>query len=306
MNYNLITILGPTATGKTRLASLIANKFNGEIISADSRQVYKGMDIGSGKDISDYIVDGHKVPYHLIDVVNPEQEFNLYLFIEYFKKAFKEILSQNKIPVLAGGTGLYISSVVQNYMIKKAKYTEADAAKLSRLNFEELKSILLSVRPKVHNKTDLENKRRLIKAILVSSTEGEVLLKDFKIVSLVIGVKYERSVVRERITKRLTHRLNEGMVEEVQKLLESGVSYGRLLNFGLEYKFIALYLKGEINYDEMFSKLNTAIHAFAKRQMTWFRKMEREGVKINWIANGNFEEAADLIEKHKFVSEPKL
>ena len=306
MNYNLITILGPTATGKTRLAAQLAHRFNGEIISADSRQVYKKMDLGTGKDFSDYVVENNRISYHLIDIADPETEFNLYLFIEHFKKVFKKILSRDKVPFLTGGTGLYISSVLQNYQIKKADYKEDEIKRFSRLSFAELKSILLKLKHKLHNKTDLENKERLIKAILVAKTEGEVLLKDFNINSLVIGVKFERSNIRERITERLKKRLNEGMIEEVQKLLNSGVTYEKMLSFGLEYRFIALYLKKEIDYDEMFTKLNTAIHAFAKRQMTWFRKMEREGVEINWIDRGDFPQAADLISKHTFVSKLKL
>jgi tRNA dimethylallyltransferase len=301
MLYNLITILGPTATGKTKLAAKLAKHFNGEIISADSRQVFKGMDIGTGKDISDYTVDGFDIPYYLIDIVSPNTEFNLYLFIEYFKKAFKDILSKNKIPFLTGGTGLYISSVLQNYQLKKTEYSETQTKQLSHLSFEELKSILLSVKPRLHNKTDLENKERVIKAILVAKSEGEVLLKDINICSIVIGVKYERSEIRERITERLKKRLSEGMIQEVQNLITSGTTIERLISLGLEYKFIALYLKGEISYDDMFTKLNTAIHAFAKRQMTWFRKMEREGVKINWIEKGDFDNSIELITKHKFI-----
>ncbi len=306
MNFNLITILGPTATGKTKLAAKLAHKYNGEIISADSRQVYRGMDIGTGKDLSDYLIEGNQIPYHLIDIADPENEFNLYLFIEKFKESFNYILKKKKVPFLAGGTGLYISSVVQNYEIKRADYSKEEEKRFSMLSYKELKSILFKLKPRLHNKTDLENKERLIKAILVAKSEGEALLKDFKINSLVIGVKVERETVRKRITERLQKRFNEGMIEEVKKLIDSGVTYDRLLQFGLEYKFIALFLKKEISYDEMFQKLNTAIHAFAKRQMTWFRKMEREGVKINWIENGDFEEAAELISKNNFIPAVKL
>lgn len=306
MNYNLITILGPTATGKTKLAAKLANSFNGEIISADSRQVYRKMDIGTGKDFSDYYINGKKIPYHLIDIINPEEEFNLYLFIEHFKKAFKNILSKKKYPFLTGGTGLYISSIVQNYMLKKASSNKEDIEKLSQLSYDELKSILLTVKPKLHNKTDLISKERMIKAILVADSGNEILLKDFKIKSLVIGIRFERSVVRERITKRLEQRLNEGMIEEVQNLIDKRVPVERLLSFGLEYKFITLYLTGEIKYEEMFQKLNTAIHAFAKRQMTWFRKMEREGVNINWIDSADYVKAAELISINQFVPEIRL
>ena len=302
MNYNLITILGPTATGKTKLAAQLANKFNGEIISADSRQVYKGMDIGTGKDLSDYLVDGNKIPYHLIDIVNPQAEFNLYLFITHFKDAFKQIISKNKKPFLTGGTGLYISSVIQDYKIKKADFNESNIAKLSTLPVEELRSLLLKLKTKHHNKTDLEDKDRIIKAILVAESEGEALLSDIKVNPLVIGVKFERGEIKKKITERLNKRLNEGMIGEVKKLIDSGMTYERLLQLGLEYKFIALYLKGELSYEEMFQKLNSAISAFAKRQMTWFRKMEREGVKINWIDNTDFNRAEELISEHNFVA----
>jgi len=302
MNYNLITILGPTATGKTKLAAQLAYKFGGEIISADSRQVYKGMDIGTGKDLSDYAVNKKLIPYYLIDVVEPKTEYNLYLFITHFKEAFKKIISKNKKPFLAGGTGLYISSVIQNYEIKKADFDEANINKLSSLSLEELRSLLFKLKTKHHNKTDLENKERIIKAILVAESEEEALLSDLKIKHLIIGVKFERSEIRKRITERLDKRLKEGMIEEVKKLIEAGVTYERLLQLGLEYKFLALYLKGELSYDEMFEKLNTAIGAFAKRQMTWFRKMEREGVKINWIDKGDFNQAVELISRHNFAA----
>jgi tRNA dimethylallyltransferase len=264
------------------------------------------MDIGTGKDLSDYVVDAKKIPYHLIDIAEPETEFNLYEFTLHFRNAFERIISKNKIPFLTGGTGLYISSVVQNYQIKKADYTEDEVKKLSMLSFEELKLILINLKPKLHNKTDLENKERLIKAILVAASKAESLLKDFKIKSLVIGVRFERSEIKNRIAERLKKRLNEGMIEEVKKLSDSGVTYERLLKFGLEYKFITLYLKGELSYNEMFTKLNIAIGAFAKRQMTWFRKMEREGVKINWLDNANFDAAVDLISNHNFIADIRL
>ncbi len=303
MDYNLITILGPTATGKTKLAAQLAYKFGGEIISADSRQVYKGMDIGTGKDLSDYEIGENKIPFHLIDIVEPQIEFNLFLFITHFKEAFKKIISNKRKPFLTGGTGLYISSVIQDYEIKKADFNENNIAKLSSLSIEELRSVFFKLKTKHHNKTDLEDKDRIIKAILVAESEEEAFLSDIKINSLVIGVKFERSEIRERITERLDKRLKEGMIEEVKKLIEAGVTYERLLQLGLEYKFIALHLKGELSYDEMFQKLNSAINAFAKRQMTWFRKMEKEGVKINWIDKGDFNEAAELISKHNFAAD---
>ena len=228
---------------------------------------------------------------------------SIYIYLSPIsKKAFKKIISTNKKPFLTGGTGLYISSVIQDYQIKKADFNERNISKLSSLPIEELRSLLLRLKTKHHNKTDLEDKDRIIKAILVAESEEEALLSDLKINSLVIGVKFERSEIRKRITERLDKRLKEGMIEEVKKLIEAGVTYERLLQLGLEYKFIALHLKGELSYDEMFRKLNSAINAFAKRQMTWFRKMEKEGVKINWIDKGDFNEAAELISKHNFVA----
>lgn len=300
--YNLITILGPTATGKTKLAAQLAYKFNGEIISADSRQVYKRMDIGTGKDLSDYFVEGHKILYHLIDIVEPQTEFNLFLFIEHFKEAFGFINSKNKTAFLVGGTGLYISSVIQNYQLKKADLNKEEIKKLSDLSIEDLRSLLLKIKPHYHNKTDLENKERLIKAILVAKPEGKHLLEDVKINSLVIGIKFERAQIREQITERLNKRLDEGLIDEVKKLIDSGVTYDRLLKFGLEYRFVTIYLKDELSYKDMFQKLNSAIHNFAKRQMTWFRKMEREGVKINWIEGTNYNKACEIILKHGFTN----
>lgn len=306
MNYNLITILGPTATGKTKLSAKLALRFNGEIISADSRQVYKGMDIGTGKDLSDYFVDNHKIPYHLIDIIDPPAEFNLFLFTSYFKEAFIQIISKNKIPFLTGGTGLYISSIIQNYKLKQADFSVDEIKKFSNLPDDELRSYLLKIKPKHHNLTDLVKRDRLIKAILVAESEEDSLMDHLKINPLVIGVNFERSEIRKRITERLIKRLKEGMIEEVKNLIDSGVTYERLLQFGLEYKFISLFLKDELKYDDMFQKLNSAIHSFAKRQMTWFRKMEREGVKINWIENADYEQAVELILRHTFINDIKL
>ncbi len=306
MNYNLITILGPTATGKTKLAAKLALKFNGEIISADSRQVYKRMDIGTGKDLDDYIVDNHKVPFHLIDIVDPAIEFNLFLFTSYFKEVFIQIISKNKIPFLTGGTGLYISSIIQNYKLKQADFSESEIKRFSNLPDDELRSYLSKIKPKHHNKTDLDKRDRLIKAILVAESEKDSLLASLKINPLVIGVDFERSEIKKRITERLTKRLKEGMIEEVKNLIDSGVTHERLLQFGLEYKFISLFLKDELNYDDMFRNLNSAIHGFAKRQATWFRKMEREGVKINWIDKADYEQAFELILKHTFINDIKI
>src|SRR3989339_2009018 len=295
MHTNLITILGPTATGKTRLASQLAHKYNGEIISADSRQVYIGMDIGTGKDLSDYLVNNDKITYHLIDIINPTEEFNLFMFKELFAKSFSVISSRNKLPFLVGGTGLYISSIIQNYDLKKADFNSSRINELEKMEIEDLRNLLLKLNSQIHYKRDLFSKERVIKTILVA--EAKEGLKYFpKINSLVLGVNLDRDEVRKRITERLKKRLEQGMIEEVQQLLYSGLTHERLLSFGLEYKFISMYLKDDLNYDEMFQKLNTAIHQFAKRQMTWFRKMEREGVKIEWLNGPDFHSACKIID----------
>ncbi len=295
MSANLITILGPTASGKTRLAVRLALEFNGEIISADSRQVYRRMNIGTGKDLGEYSVEGSEVNYHLIDITDPEIEFNLFEFQQNFYQAFNLIRSKGKLPFLAGGTGLYISSVIQHYKLKEADFFSGRAEELRGFNLEKLKEILMSVKPDIHNKTDLTDKDRIIKAILVA--EGGTM--DYEnippIDSVVIGIKADRALTKSRITERLKKRLEAGMIEEVEGLLRSGISFERLESFGLEYRFISLYLKGSLNYDDMFEKLNIAIGRFAKRQMTWFRKMEREGVTINWIEAEDFMKARAII-----------
>ncbi|MHB1687649.1 MAG: tRNA (adenosine(37)-N6)-dimethylallyltransferase MiaA [Ignavibacteriaceae bacterium] len=289
----LIVILGPTATGKTKLAALLAKEFNGEIISADSRQVYKGMNIGTGKDLEDYAVNGKNISYHLIDIVDPEEEFNLYSFKKIFVKVYDDIVSRKKTPFLVGGTGMYLSSVIHNYELKKIDLVSEEYLKLNSLNFDELKNLLLKFKPQLHNKTDSVDKARIIKAILVAKAKENIL--DKKIISIVIGIKLERAEIKKRITERLEKRLNKGMIDEVKKLVDGGITFEKLNYFGLEYKFIGMHLKGELSYDEMFQKLNSAIHGFAKRQMTWFRKMEKEGIKINWIEGNDFEKAKEII-----------
>jgi tRNA dimethylallyltransferase len=296
MQTNLITILGPTANGKTRLASQLAQKYNGEIISADSRQVYLGMDIGTGKDLSDYMVGSEKISYHLIDIIHPREEFNLFMFKELFAKSFSDITSRNKMPFLVGGTGLYISSIIQNYDLKKADFNAVRVKELEILSLDELQNRLIHLNPNVHVKKDLLSKNRMINAIMVG--EAKQRLEDFpEINSLVIGVKTDRDEIKKRITERLNKRLNEGMLDEVKRLLASGITFERLVSFGLEYKFVSLHLKGELSYEEMFQKLNTSIHQFSKRQMTWFRKMEREGVKINWLNGADFNTACKIIDE---------
>lgn len=291
MDEKIIVILGPTASGKTKLAAKLASEFNGEIISADSRQVYKGMDIGTGKDFEDYLVNGYKIPYHLIDIIEPTEEFNLYQFKKYFIQFFDEIIQRKKQAFLVGGSGLYLSSVIQNYELKEAEINENDILKLSELNIDELKKNLFDLRANNHNTTDLIDKDRTIKAILAAKAEKNILNKKF--ISIVIGINLEKDEIKTRISQRLEKRLKSGMIEEVKGLMESGVSLQKLLFFGLEYKFIGLYLRNELSYDEMFIKLNQAINKFAKRQATWFRKMEKEGITINWVKN--YEQARSII-----------
>ncbi|MBZ0180316.1 MAG: tRNA (adenosine(37)-N6)-dimethylallyltransferase MiaA [Melioribacteraceae bacterium] len=297
MAAKLITVLGPTAVGKTRLAVHIAGKFNGEIISADSRQVYKGMDIGTGKDIEEYFFDGQPIQYHLIDIAEPDQEFNLFSFRKDFETAFNKIISKNKMPILVGGTGLYLSAVLQNYSLKKVNFDSARKTQLESLCIDELNKILLSLNPNLHNSTDLLHKDRIVKAIIISESDNipETMNVDFD--SLVIGIIKPRVELKKNITKRLKHRLENGMIEEVEKLINKGISSEKLNFFGLEYRFVSQYINGELNYNDMFQKLNSAIHSFAKRQMTWFRKMEKEGVKINWIRTEEIEDAYKMVDK---------
>jgi len=298
MGFDLITILGPTATGKTKLAASLANFFNGEIISADSRQVYKFMDIGTGKDLGDYIVEYTSIPFHLIDIAKPTDEYNLYRFTNDFNNAYNKIKEHKRLPFLVGGTGLYLSSILQNYSLKDSVQSKERSSELENLSMGQLCEHLLKLNPIQHNTTDLKNKDRIIKAILIAESNDKKFCEQIDIItSLNIGIKLERTEIKKRITERLKKRLNEGMIEEVKKLLEMGITIEKLSFFGLEYKYLALYLNGSLNYNDMFQKLNSAIHNFAKRQMTWFRKMEREGVKINWIDSGDYDTILNLIEK---------
>ncbi len=302
MQYNLITILGPTAVGKTRLSALLAAHFNGEIISADSRQVYRGMDLGTGKDSADYIVDGKEIPYHLIDVIEPEEEFNLFLFNKLFYESYQIVTSKNKIPFLVGGTGLFIHSVLSKYNLNKIEFDSVRYDELNDLNIIVLRNKLLNLNPKLHNSTDLLLKERVIKAIMIAEKEDFTGIENkVEINSLTIGISVEREIVKTRITDRLKHRLANGMIEEIELLLNNGISFDKLNFFGLEYKFIGKYLKGEISYEEMFQKLNSSIHNFAKRQMTWFRKMEREGLEINWINGADYLAAEKIISNKYFA-----
>jgi len=298
MNYELITILGPTAVGKTRLAALLARKFNGEIISADSRQVYKRMNIGTGKDLEDYIVNGETVKYHLIDILEPTEEFNVYLFQELFYNSFNKIQSNGKLPFLVGGTGMYLSSILSSYNLPKVNFESGRREELNKKSKKELIAYLKKINANLHNTTDLEIKERIIKAILTAEKrqDRKEIVKQ-KIKTFIIGIKEERDKIKKNITERLKFRLTNGMIEEVKSLMEEGLSYEKLKFFGLEYKYVSMYLMNEINYNDMSQKLNSAIHKFAKRQMTWFRKMEKEGIEIHWLEGPDFNKAQELIRK---------
>ncbi len=286
MNVDLIVVLGPTASGKTGFASRLAYNVKGEIISADSRQVYKDMNLGTGKDYEDYIIEGEKIDAHLIDIHEPGYKYNVYEFQQDFLTVYNEIHSKNKIPVLCGGTGMYIEAVLKGYKLFPVPPDNKLRSELNNYSHEELKQMLYSFNMELHNTTDLTSKKRTIRAIEIAKHYNANQDTDFSypdIKPVIFGVKFERPVQRQRITERLKQRLKEGMVEEVEVLLDKGIEPGDLMYYGLEYKYITLYLEGELTYDEMFNQLNTAIHQFAKRQMTWFRRMERNGVKINWI-----------------------
>lgn len=282
---NLITILGPTATGKTKLASALAAMIGGEIISADSRQVYRGMDIGTGKDLDDYFFNGIVVPYHLIDIIDPGYEYNIFEYQKQFTAAFSDITSRDKVPVLAGGSGLYLDAVINGYELTSVPEDTFLRKQLERLSDDELREKLKRYGA-LHNTTDLIERNRMIRAIEIKEFEKlnpDKILNMPAIDSVTFGISYERQEIRQRITDRLVYRLNHGMIEEVEHLLAIGLRPEQLTFYGLEYKWLTLYVTGQIGYDEMFSNLNTAIHQFAKRQMTWFRRMEKKGTKIYWI-----------------------
>jgi tRNA dimethylallyltransferase len=298
MNYNLLTILGPTAAGKTRLSAQIAHRFNGEILSADSRQVFIGMDIGTGKDIKDYTIAGIQVPYHLIDIISPKDEFSMFQFRKLFYESFLEITKRNKLPILAGGTGLFIHSILKNYSMQEVDFSGDRFDELSHKELNELTEILKRTNSSLHNTTDLTEKKRVIKAIIIAESRDNEFTPPVNINSFVIGVRVERSKIKENIKIRLKERLENGMIEEAQKLIADGITYEKLHFFGLEYKFLALYLSGELSYNDMQQKLYSAICEFAKKQMTWFRKMEKEGIKIYWIEGPDFNAAEKLIEEN--------
>jgi len=282
----MIVVLGPTAIGKTRFAALLAHKLNAEIISADSRQVYKNMNIGTGKDLQDYVVEGKNIPYHLIDIVEPDYEYNIFEYKSDFHKAYNDILNRNKKVILCGGSGLYLQSVIANYKLDEVPIDYTIRKNLEDKSIEELVEILGKMR-KLHNTTDSTDRERIIRAIEIEeyAPRDEFKIKQTVIIpDIIVGLEDEREIVKNRITERLKLRLEEGnLISEVEQLLDSGIDSEKLKWFGLEYKYITMYILGEISYDQMFNKLNIAIHQFSKRQMTWFRRMEKQNHEIHWI-----------------------
>jgi tRNA dimethylallyltransferase len=286
----MITILGPTASGKTSLAAALAADIGAEIISGDSRQVYRGMDIGTGKDLVDYNVDGRQVPYHLIDIVEPGTKYNIFRYQQDFLEAYQDITARGVTPILCGGSGLYIEAVLNGYALSPVPQNPALRNALTGKSLEELTRILVELKAhnksNMHNSTDVDTAKRAIRAIEIETYNLEHPLPDRvmpKMDSLIIGVDIDREERRQKITDRLKQRLENGMVEEIRRLLDGGVEAEDLIYYGLEYKYVTEYVIGKITYDEMFHHLEIAIHQFAKRQMTWFRGMERRGFDIVWL-----------------------
>lgn len=297
--YNIITILGPTASGKTTLAVELAYLLKSEIISADSRQVYKGMDIGTGKDLGEYTISDTQIPHHLIDIVNPGYKYNLFEYQRDFLKAYEQIQSKGVTPILCGGTGLYLESVLKGYQLLPVPENRELRSTLETYSLEELTKLLATYK-ELHNTTDVDNKKRAIRAIEIEEyyKSNPCEKRSFPhLKSIIFGVDISRDRRRKRISHRLHQRLEEGMLDEVKGLLAQGVSPEDLIYYGLEYKFLTQHLIGELSYQEMVSKLEIAIHQFAKRQMTWFRGMERRGFKIHWISEelNNQEKVSEII-----------
>lgn len=282
--YDLIVITGTTASGKTSLAAHLCHNIGGEIISADSRQVYRRMTIGTGKDYNDYMINGIKIPYHLIDIAEPGYKYNIFEYKNDFSRVFNDITSRGRMPVMCGGSGLYINTATGRYNLYEVPTNYALRKQLEGKTIEELKAILTSLK-KLHNNTDTDTREHAIRAIEIAcfNPGDEETADSYPKDVLFLGVRYERLEERRRITERLHSRLNDGLVEEVRDLLSGGLKSEDLIYYGLEYKYVTQYITGILKYDEMVARLNTAIHQFAKRQMTWFRKMEKSGIVIHWI-----------------------
>jgi len=296
--YDLLVVTGPTASGKTALAATIAQRVGGEVISADSRQVYRGMNLGTGKDYDDYLVDGARIPCHLIDIADPGYKYNVFEYQRDFNKVYSNLKKRKIFPIVCGGSGMYADSIITGYKMFEVPPDSGLRFELEKKSLEELKEILLTFK-NLHNTTDTDSKKRVIRAIEIAHSTrniGVYYSKFPKVRALLVGIMFDRDTRRKRISERLKQRLENGMVDEVKKLIDKGINTETLIYYGLEYKFITLYLKGKTSYQEMARDLEIAIHQFAKRQMTWFRGMERRGIKINWI-DGEL----SLEEKVRFV-----
>lgn len=304
--YNLITVLGPTAGGKTAFAAHLAAVLDREIISADSRQVYRRMDIGTGKDIEDYVIDGKQVPVHLVDIVEPGYKYNVFEYQQDFVNTFKEIQERGKSAIMCGGSGMYLEAIIRDYELISVPHNQELRGKLEKLSMEELIPTLEAYKS-LHNVSDTSDKKRLIRAIEIAdyyankpNEKGELPTLNH----LILGVKFDRDSRRRRITQRLKQRLENGMIEEVQSLINEGVDKETLVYYGLEYKYITQHIEGQLSYNEMFKQLETAIHQFSKRQMTWFRRMERNGIEIHWL-DGYMSMEEKINRVHKIVSNLK-
>ncbi len=283
--YDSVCILGPTACGKTALACALADEVQGEIISADSRQVYRGMDIGTGKDLSEYVVNGRSIPYHLIDIRDAGEKYNLYEYQHDFHEAFSAVCNRGRLPVICGGSGLYIEAVLKGFRLFDVAPNPELRRRLQHHSLEELTRLLRSYK-ELHNTTDVDSVQRAIRAIEIAEYTSRMPAdrQEFEgLNSLIVGVEVDRDTRRQRISSRLEARFAQGMLDEVQGLLDRGIQSDDLIYYGLEYKFLTRHLLGEISYRQMFDELEIAIHQFAKRQMTWFRGMERRGLKIHWL-----------------------
>lgn len=287
-DYDLIAILGPTASGKTPFAAALADALDTEIISADSRQIYRGMDLGTGKDLIDYTVNDRQIPYHLIDIADPGYKYNVFEYQRDFLTAYETIKQKGKLPVLCGGTGMYLEAVLKGYRLLPVPENAELRTRLADKSLEELTEMLKQYKS-LHNTTDVDTAKRAIRAIEIEEyyAHTPVDKRAFpKLNSLIIGVDIDRELRREKISRRLRQRLDEGMVDEVRRLIEQGIQPDDLIYYGLEYKYLTLYVIGKLTYEEMYKELEIAIHQFAKRQMTWFRGMERRGFTIHWMDAG--------------------
>jgi tRNA dimethylallyltransferase len=283
--YDLLVVTGPTASGKTSLAATIAYMVGGEIVSADSRQVYRDMNLGTGKDYADYTINGTTIPFHLIDIVDPGYKYNVFEYQRDFNKVYSDLKKRNIFPVVCGGSGMYADSILTGYKLYEVPPDNGLRMELEKKSIEELREILLTFKA-LHNNTDTDSKKRLIRAIEIehsSRNKGGTYIGFPKVKALLVGIMFDRETRRKRISERLRQRLDSGMVDEVKHLIDKGIAVDTLIYYGLEYKYIAFYLTGKISYEEMVKDLEIAIHQFAKRQMTWFRGMERKGLDINWI-----------------------